>query len=559
MTRARTFMLLDGRTHSSSRVCAAIACGLSLSVACTEQDSAGTQTLASADGGAGPLIGSKASTVSAGRKSTAPAKLDPAADGRDSQEQDTTKDSASHASVRHDCTVAYEKDPRDDTMTGELVRIVIGDNDTPDDPSDDPYELLLPQEIQDWLDEVDMVQTHGDWHNVRRWDQSCMRVKLPSGAVCQSAAAMTARGLSRAPIQEGEPGDGLAFLAMHRHMVRGIRQAFPKHANTVLRGFKHVPMNKADPENPIPWVDVKWSDAQVEAIAIMEDISEHLDLFTSEDDYAKWVQFGDGFPGIGGPPPGFDGDLDAGVPAFPGLGGFPPPLGVMNPGTLPPSGPGSDDAGTGDSRNAGGMHGPLHGQWTLPNSPSLLTDNNRNVRNFAFWRLHGWIDDMWTRYREARGLGEDQPEYQALLVEQCEEMHELAKATAIDPESMEAKTYDETGVFAEDVAPIFSAYCAGSQCHAAASPTLGVSLTGAAPSAIRQGLLGETSTEMPALSLIEPGSPEDSWVFRKISGDFSGLDCSTGVCTRMPPAGMGPTADEIETIRSWIADGAKLE
>lgn len=48
------------------------------------------------------------------------------------------------------CTAPYPKDPRDDTMSGELVRVVTGDNGTPDDPSDDPYELLLPREMLDW-------------------------------------------------------------------------------------------------------------------------------------------------------------------------------------------------------------------------------------------------------------------------------------------------------------------------------------------------------------------------------------------------------------------------
>jgi hypothetical protein len=467
------------------------------------------------------------------------------------------------ASGHSDCSQPYAEDPRDSTMTGELVRIVTSDNDTPDDPSDDPYELQLPREILDWLKEQNWIQEHGDWHNIRRWDQSCARTE--PGASCAVADAMTKRGLARAAIQEGEPGDGYAFLVMHRHMIRGLEQAFPRHFEQI-RGFRYVPTRKDDPENPIPWIDVRWSDAQLEAIDMMENIGRHLDLFASEDDYAKWVQFGDrfaagGFPGGsfpgglpgGGVPPGFPTRDDAGVPVgFGGVGAGPPPT--------------TNDAGAGDAgspfRPEGGIHGPLHGQWTVPGSPSSLVDNDTNVQNFAFWRLHGWIDEMWERYRRAAGLRETDPDYRQALIDQCEEMHELGKASPPEPGSAMFPPPGgqvETGVFASEVAPIFSSRCGGSVCHGAGSPTLGLSLAGVQASVVREGVVGKPSAELPTMSLIEPGEPDQSWLYRKVSDNFDGVDCAIASCTRMPLGGASLTADELERIRSWIATGATAD
>jgi hypothetical protein len=53
---------------------------------------------------------------------------------------------------------------------------------------------------------------------------------------------------------------------------------------------------------------------------------------------------------------------------------------------------------------------------------------------------------------------------------------------------------------------------------------------------------------------ISPGPP-----YRKISNGFSAIDCSGGVCTKMPPAGAGLAAQDIERIRAWIAPGASAD
>jgi hypothetical protein len=541
------------------------AAGLLLSAACSDDSKTPSAEAASAmDGGASGEGSPDGGAADHEHSPTAQeGGHDSAGDGHDSAGD------GGHTN-RHPCGQAYAKDPRDDTMTGELVHVVVGDNGTPSDASDDPYDVLLPKEMLDWLKEQNWIQEHGDWHNVRRWDMSCQRTA--DGGVCPGSEAMLARGLSRAPIQEGEPGDGYAFLIMHRHMIRAFQQAFPKHVEQI-RGFYRMPKSKSDAENPIPWVDVRWSDDQLETIEWLENIAPHLDVFTSEDDYAKWVQFGDNFPGFNGEfPPGlFPGD--GGFPPFPG-GGFPgggfpgfPPTGLLDGGLpgFPGGGVIADGGVTADggtsNRPGGGIHGALHGQWTIPNSPYGLADNNKNVQNFAFWRLHVWIDEMWERYRRLRGLGEDDPDYQQALLEQCEEMHTLGEALPPDADAGIAglgggpPAAVETGTFATQVAPILTSYCGGSVCHAAESPTLGLALAGAAPSTIRTGLVGEQASEAP-LALVEPGKPELSWLYLKLTDNFAGVDCKTSRCTAMPPAGAGPSAQDIERIRSWIAAGA---
>ena len=92
--------------------------------------------------------------------------------------------------------VTFPPDPRDETMTGESVRVVT-------DQATGQYDVTLPQEMVDWLVEHNWVQAHGDWHNVRTWDLGC-GLFTALGVPCMSTDELTARGLTRAPIQFGK-------------------------------------------------------------------------------------------------------------------------------------------------------------------------------------------------------------------------------------------------------------------------------------------------------------------------------------------------------------------
>lgn len=124
--------------------------------------------------------------------------------------------------------------------------------------------------------------------------------------------------------------------------------------------------------------------------------------------------------------------------------------------------------------------------------------------------------------------------------------------------------------FRADVLPIFERSCSlSSACHGdAASPAtsagyrpyLGNVDEQSNPSdiaAIRAVLIGQKSPSS-ALSLIEPGRPEDSYVMHKVDGS---LDCGRAACgdlcgQAMPdPNGLLPRTDR-DALRDWIAQGA---
>ena len=100
--------------------------------------------------------------------------------------------------------------------------------------------------------------------------------------------------------------------------------------------------------------------------------------------------------------------------------------------------------------------------------------------------------------------------------------------------------------WSEDVYPIFMSRCAG--CHGMSG---GLSFGGGA-SAAYDRLVNADATHndcMPATDRVEPGSPDQSVLFLKISGTSCG--------GRMPAGGAPPLdAAQIETIRAWIAAGA---
>jgi mono/diheme cytochrome c family protein len=422
-----------------------------------------------------------------------------------------TADEAAPADTHHDALAhcrtgaPYPVDPRDATMRADPVRIVVNAA-TPDTG----WDLQIPDAMADWLYEQGWPQQHDDWHNIRRWDSGCRRSNAPVEG-CASAGRLVARGLWRAAVQEGAPGDGYAFLVMHRHMIRGIAQAFPRHASA-LRGFSHVPLSREDPENPLTWKTVSWSEPQRRAIDVLEHVEDHLDMFPTEDDLGLYIE-------------------------------APFRWTTTNPQTF-----------LADSSN--GLHFVLHSQWSVAGSPYNLGEGPVTVFNHTFWRLHGWIDDVWERYRRAKHIGDDDPRYVSELRAQCEEMHMLDEGNLHPTPSI--ATPAETTRFATQVQPIFTAHCAG--CHSATGATAGLTLGGTtvAPSEVRRNLVGVRSTQVPSVSLVEAGHPEQSWLLRKVSGDFAGVTCN-GCRSTMPPAGTRLTAAEIDTLRSWIQDGAPAE
>ena len=114
----------------------------------------------------------------------------------------------------------------------------------------------------------------------------------------------------------------------------------------------------------------------------------------------------------------------------------------------------------------------------------------------------------------------------------------------------------ETGVFAQNVRPFLDSTCGG--CHSAIAPSAGMTLggSGITSAEILDGLIGQKASNG-QFNLIEPGAPQQSWVYLKASGEAASAMCTTA-CDRerMPPSGSGLSAAQLTTLRDWIMSGA---
>ena len=99
--------------------------------------------------------------------------------------------------------------------------------------------------------------------------------------------------------------------------------------------------------------------------------------------------------------------------------------------------------------------------------------------------------------------------------------------------------------FSSIQANIFTPIC--TQCHAGASAPLSFSLQAGFS---YDQLVGVPSVEVPELSRVDPGQPDNSYVVMKIEG-------APGITGGRMPLGLSPlSAERIAAVRGWIADGA---
>ena len=106
---------------------------------------------------------------------------------------------------------------------------------------------------------------------------------------------------------------------------------------------------------------------------------------------------------------------------------------------------------------------------------------------------------------------------------------------------------DEPASFKRDVVPLFKSRCV--MCHLPDSGQAGLALH---PNGGYAKVVGIKSTQSPLL-LVEPGSPEKSYLYSKLIGNHTDVG---GTGERMP-FGDTLSAEQIEKVRRWIADGAQ--
>ncbi|HEY5960999.1 MAG TPA: hypothetical protein VIV60_30795, partial [Polyangiaceae bacterium] len=205
------------------------------------------------------------------------------------------------------------------------------------------------------------------------------------------------------------------------------------------------------------------------------------------------------------------------------------------------------------------IHGALHFKWVVNESPHSLGKQPVNIENFMFWKLHGWIDDIWERYRKSKGLAPDAEQLKQALTAQCREMHMLG--TVVDPNANSHNSDPlpvEHGYFHEKVRPILEDTCSG--CHGDTSPQAGLSLGGHISSAdIVKGLVDVQAMYGGQFKRVVAGNPNQSWFYLKPAGQADNAGCSASSCNTevMPPTGkVTLTSSELDIIRQWITDGA---
>ncbi|HEY3494090.1 MAG TPA: hypothetical protein VGK73_05365 [Polyangiaceae bacterium] len=367
--------------------------------------------------------------------------------------------------------------------------------------SNGDVDLPVPGAVLDWMDERFWKPSHDAWHNIRR----CGRGSSPGGEGTSSgSAAMCAHTELVPEDQECEnAANGLDFLVMHRHMLIALRQAFPQHAD-LFDGFPHFPFQASDvPEAWRSRFGSGWTQNVVNTARTLEDIENNLSRFPTEGDLGKYIQCG--------------------------------------------------------MQGVTSIHGALHFKWVVNESPNSLGKQSANLGNYMFWKLHGWIDGIWERYRVAKGLAPDEPALVSAITAQCREMHALAAVIEPD-ETGEEPLPEEHGFFHENVRPAFERLC--STCHDDGSPEAGMSLGGHISSAnVVANLVNVPSAHGGQFMRVVPGHPEQSWVYLKASGLAASAGCEGNTCNSqsMPPGATADrrlTAAELGALEQWILDGA---
>lgn len=246
-------------------------------------------------------------------------------------------------------------------------------------------EPVMPAEILAYMNACQWSTHHAAWHGARIWH-------LIGDA---GKAFVTRHAGGQASRQEGAPGNGMDFLAMHRVMLETLRTGFPTHSR-LLDGWVTVPIDPNDPNDPKPQnlTPAAFDSKRIDAVRRIED---DIGSYKDDDDLGLFIQT------------------------------------RLRP--LP-----NDPRRTSTDPTVG-LHNYLHERFSSPGSGVDMERSDENFKNQRFWRLHGWIDARWQAFREAKHLGPNDPVYVAAMKEQRDHMmahptpaRDHAKAMTMVPE-----------------------------------------------------------------------------------------------------------------------------
>ena len=422
--------------------------------------------------------------------------------------------------VNHDhCLYGYPAEASDATMKAGYAKFstAMGDD------------TILQPEVLKWMADNKWTGAHVVWHAVRGCtDGTAGGLLGPLGFpnICKDYPVLI-------PADQNckTAGDGYQFLLFHRHMLQTLKQLWPTHAAD-FAGFPSWPKTAADV--PDVWGAPKWSQTVLDAAAIGDNIDkpENLAKFPNEGALGHWLQCSVGTQKL------------AGVPDEPYIG----------------------------------LHFNLHDQWSRGAASAHGLNNGQvNITNYMFWKLHGWIDNVWEKYRVAKGLTKagspEMQKYTQDLKQSCNEMDIEVSILKANPGSGPMldcpPDVDETGDFHTKVRPLFESatnHCASCHGPSQTSPYANLTLGGQVSSKCIVARLKRGSLDGGQIKLLEPGDPEHSFLYLKAAGlaDAAGCvsddpvnrPCNTAT---MPPSGTGQptmTTAELKILYDWIKAGA---
>lgn len=111
--------------------------------------------------------------------------------------------------------------------------------------------------------------------------------------------------------------------------------------------------------------------------------------------------------------------------------------------------------------------------------------------------------------------------------------------------------------FKTTIVPIVTSNCSLPACHGDSKNSLGIYLPQDGAQ-IYKAFLAPATTNL-KLDYVKAGSPDDSFVMRKLDGTHCTLDkdCVKGTCGEEMPPGGTLSLDDRHAFRRWIAQGAK--
>ncbi|HET7544944.1 MAG TPA: hypothetical protein VFK05_33995 [Polyangiaceae bacterium] len=402
---------------------------------------------------------------------------------------------AGAAHVRDHCVEGYDPDPTDATMKDGPVEFT----------KSNQIDLTVQPEVLAWFKARVWEQAHFQWHNIRRCTSGAATNAAEGGGV---NPCKTNPELIPANQENKGPGDGLEFLAMHRHMIQSLKQLWPKHTEQ-FEGWDHFPTKASDV--PKQWQAdwSAWMSNIADAGAKADDPASNMSMWKTEGDFGQWIQ------------------------------------------------------------STSGLHGALHFKWVRTNnSEHGLGNQYANIDNYMFWKMHGWIDKVWDRYRAAQNKKPTDQDIKDAVLQQCRQMDQLA--IIVKPSLATGCTTPapkQSGVFVDTIRPIFESStnkCTG--CHGPSGAEANLTLGGGdcvKSSDIVAALVNKPSIGGGQFKLIEPGNADKSWLYLKVTGKAASAGCSTtangGVCsTETMPRGGGVTLTQAQqdALKKWINDGA---